>query len=125
MDFEDIMVSDVQVEPGASGDSYRFAFMLSRVPERFWPERFNSAYNSQTGLRRIELNENALRIALAEAEVGAYTETVRQAVAKANADYRAEMTRRVTEQQQRLDSEQERRTHAESLRLKAKQALGI
>jgi hypothetical protein len=125
MAFEEIKVTDVLVEPGSPSDSFRFRFVLSRVPERFWPECFASAYNVQTGLRRIELAEAVLQITLPEAEAETYTDIVRRTVERANADYRAEMARRAAEQRQRLEAEQQRQAHAEALRRKAKQILGI
>ena len=125
MAFEDIAVIDVRVEPATPADSFRFQFVLSRVPERFWPECFANAYNVQTGLRRIELAEAALQITLPEAEAENYADIVRRTVGRANADYRAEMARRAAEQQQRLDAEQQRQARAEALRSKVKQILGI
>ena len=123
--FEDIAVVDVRVEPATPMDTYRFQFVLSRVPERFWPECFASAYNQKTGLRRIELTEAVLQLMLPEAEAETYVDAVRQTVGRANADYRAEMARRAAEQQQRLDGERQRQARAEDLRRKAKWALGI
>jgi hypothetical protein len=117
MAFEDIKVVDVLVEPGSPSDSFRFRFVLSRVPERFWPECFASAYNVQTGLRRIELTEADLQIALPEAEAETYIDIVRRTVGRANDDYRAEMAR--------LEAEQQRQARAEALRRRAKQILGI
>lgn len=124
MAFEDIAVIDVRVEPATPTDNFRFQFVLSRVPERFWPECFASAYNVQTGLRRIELTEAVVQITLPEAEAETYTDVVRRTIARANADYRAEMARRAAEQQQRLAVEQQRQARAEELRRKAKHALG-
>jgi hypothetical protein len=123
--FEDIAVVDVRVEPVTPADSFRFQFVLSRTPERFWPECFTSAYNVQTGLRRIELSEGIVQITLPEAEAETYADVVKRTVARANTDYRAEMTRRTAEQQQRLDVEQQRQARAEELRRKAKHSLGI
>jgi hypothetical protein len=123
--FQDIAVIDVRVEPATPADSFRLQFMLSRVPERFWPECFASAYNVQSGLRRIELTEGVVQITLPETEAETYADVVKQTVARANTDYRAEMTRRTAEQQQRLDAEQQRQARAEELRRKAKQSLGI
>jgi hypothetical protein len=125
MEFEDIAVVDVRVEPATPADTFRFQFVLSRVPERFWPECFASAYNQQTGLRRIELSEAVLQLALLEAEADTYVDVVRQTVARANSDYRAEMARRVAEQQLRLDAERQRQARAEELQRKAKRVLGI
>ena len=125
MVFEDIAVIDVRVEPATPVDSFRFQFVLSRDPERFWPECFASAYNQQTGLRRIELTEAVLQLTLPEAEAETYVDVVRRTVERANADYRAEMDRRVAEQQQRLDVEQQRRARAEELRRRARHALGL
>jgi hypothetical protein len=123
--FQDIAVIDVRVEPAAPADSFRLQFLLSRVPERFWPECFANAYNLQTGLRRIELTEAVVQITLPEAEAETYAGVVRRTIERANADYRAEMARRTAEQQQRLDVEQQRQARAEELRQKAKQVLGI
>jgi hypothetical protein len=125
MTFEDITVVDVRVDPGTPSENFRLQFLLSRVPERFWPECFANAYNVQTGLRRIELAEAALQITLPEAEAENYADIVRRTVGRANADYRAEMARRAAEQQQRLDAEQQRQARAEALRSKVKQILGI
>jgi hypothetical protein len=125
MDFQDIAVVDVRVEPGASGDNYRFAFLLSRVPERFWPECFMGAYGTQSGLRRAELTDRAVTITLREAEAEAYATAIGTAVARANADYRADLARKATEEQQRLDGEQQRRARAEELSRQARHTLGI
>lgn len=80
MAFEDIAVVDVGVEPGATGDNYRFTFLLSRVPDRFWPEAFLVAYGAQSGLRRVELAERTVTITLREAEATAYATAVGAAV---------------------------------------------
>ena len=125
MTFEDITVIDVRVDPGTPSDTFRFQYVLSRVPERFWPECFASAYNVQTGLRRIELTEAVVQLTLPEAEAETYAEIVGRTVERANAAYRAEMARRAAEQQQRLDGERQRQARAEDLRRKAKWALGI
>jgi len=103
MAFEDIAVVDVGVEPGATGDNYRFTFLLSRVPDRFWPEAFLVAYGAQSGLRRVELAERTVTITLREAEAAAYA----------------------TDERQRRDDEQQRRARAEELVRQARQALGI
>ncbi len=125
MEFQDIAVVDVLVEPGTTGDKYRFTFLLARVPERFWPECFLAAFGAQSGLRRVELTERAVTIVLAESEGETYARAVGAAVARANADYRAEQTRKATDEQQRLDSEQQRRVRAEALGRQARQTLGI
>ncbi len=125
MEFQDIAVVDVLVEPWATGDKYRFTFLLARVPERFWPECFMAAFGAQSGLRRVELAERAVTIVLAEGEGEAYAHAVKAAVARANADYRAEQVRKATDERQRLDDEQQRRTRAEALGRQARQALGI
>jgi len=125
MDFQDIAVVDVRVEPGASVDNYRFAFLLSRVPERFWPECFMIAYGTQSGLRRVELTERSVTIVLREAEAAAYATAIGASVSRANADYRAKRARQATEEQQRLDGEEQRRARAEELGRQARQALGI
>ena len=125
MAFEDIAVVDVRVEPATPIDTFRFQFVLARVPERFWPECFASAYNAQSGLRRVELHEAVLQLTLPEAEAATYVDVVRQTVGRANADYRAELARRVAEQQQRLDAERLRQARAEELQRKARRALGI
>lgn len=125
MTFQDIAVTDVLVEPGATAEVFRFQFKLSRVPERFWPECLTSAYNVQTGRRRLELTEDVLQIVLPEEEVEEYTEVVKQLVERANADYRAEMARRELEQQQRNEADQLRKAKAEALRQRARSAFGI
>jgi hypothetical protein len=125
MDFQDIAVVDVSVEPGASGDNYRFSFLLSRVPERFWPECFMVAYGAQSGLRRAELAERAVTITLREAEADTYAAAIGTAVTRANAAYRADLARKATEEQQRLDDEEQRRRRAEALGRQARQLLGI
>jgi len=125
MAFEDIAVVDVGVEPGATGDNYRFTFLLSRVPDRFWPEAFLVAYGAQSGLRRVELAERTVTITLREAEAAAYATAVKASVARANADYRAEQARQATDERQRRDDERQRRARAEELVRQARQALGI
>lgn len=125
MAFEDITVREVLVEPGPSADSFRFQFQLSRIPERFWPECFMGDYNAQSNLRRMELTEDQLQITLPEGEAEAYAAVVRQTIGRANAAYRAEQTRRATEQQSRLDSEQRRQLRAAELRDQARAVLGI
>lgn len=125
MTFQDVAVIDVLVEPGATVDIYRFQFKLSRVPDRFWPECLTSAYNAQTGRRRLDLSEDIIQIVLPEEEVDEYTDVVKQLVQRANADYRAEMTRRETEQRQRAEAEQSRQAKAQTLRQRARSSLGI
>ena len=125
MTFEDITVHEVVVEPGASADSFRFIFQLSRVPERFWPECFMSDYNAQSNLRRMDLTDDRLQIALPETEAEAYAAVVKQTIGRANAAYRAEQARRIAEQQARLDGEQRRQVRAAELRQQAKAVLGI
>ncbi|CAA9582162.1 MAG: hypothetical protein AVDCRST_MAG88-3474 [uncultured Thermomicrobiales bacterium] len=125
MEFEDITVTDVQVTPGPRPDSFEFQFTLSRVPERFWPERFFAAYGTQQGLRLVDLTDNILKITLSEDEVDAFVVVVLQTVRQANEAYRAELASRAEAQQQRLDAEQQRRDKAEALRRKALQTLGL
>lgn len=125
MTFQDITVREVLVEPGPSADSFRLQFQLSRIPERFWPECFMSAYNVQTNLRRMDLTEDRLQITLPEAEAPAYATVVQQTVQRANAAYQAEQARRVAEQQARLDGEQQRQARAATLQQQLKQTLGI
>ncbi len=125
MAFEDIQVIDVRVTPQTPADSFQFQFILSRVPERFWPECFASAYNARSGLRRVELSEDTARITLLEDDAENYIEIIGQVVKQANLAYVAEQTKQATERQRRLDEDQQRQARAEALQRKAKQLLGI
>ena len=125
MSFEDVKLTDVRVIPQAPNDSFQFQFVLSRVPERFWPEAFTSAYNSRSGLRRIELSADTARITLPEAEADTYIELIGKVVEQANVAYRAEIARQAAEQQRRVAEEQQRQDRARELQRKAKQLLGL
>lgn len=125
MAFEDIQVIDVRVTPQTPASTFHFQFQLSRVPERFWPECFLNAYNSRSGLKRIELSEDTARITLPEEDAESYFDIVGQVVKQANAAYVTELSRQTAARQRQLDDEQQRQARAEALRQKAKQILGI
>lgn len=125
MAFQEIQVTDVRVTPQTPANTFQFQFQFSRVPERFWPECFLNAYNSRSGLKRIELSEDTARLTLPEDDAENYIEIVGQVVKQANAAYVAELSRQMTARQRQLDDEQERQARAEALRQKAKQILGI
>lgn len=125
MGIENVTLIDVRVLPQSRKDSYQFQFILSRVPERFWPECFASAYNARSGLRRIELNADTASITLSDDEAEAYIEAVGKVVEQANVAYRAEMSRQADEERRRKEDDQQRRDRAEDLQRRAKQLLGI
>ncbi|HEY8600953.1 MAG TPA: hypothetical protein VIL85_21125 [Thermomicrobiales bacterium] len=125
MAFEDIQVIDVRVTPQTPTNTFQFQFQLSRVPERFWPECFSNAYNARSGLKRVELSEDTVRITLPEGDAEQYIDVVGQVVKQANAAYVAELSRQLTARQRQLDDEQQRQARAEALRQKAIQILGI
>jgi hypothetical protein len=125
MAFQDIQVIDVRVTPQTPTNTFQFQFQLSRVPERFWPECFSNAYNSRSGLKRIELSEDTVRITLPEADAESYIDIVGQVVKQANAAYVVELSRQVAARQRQLDDEQQRQSRADALQQKAKQILGI
>jgi hypothetical protein len=125
MAFQDIQVIDVRVTPQTPTNTFQFQFQLSRVPERFWPECFSNAYNSRSGLKRIELSEDTVRITLPEADAENYIDIVGQVVKQANAAYVVELSRQVAARQRQLYDEQQRQSRADALQQKAKQILGI
>ncbi len=123
--MENVTLVDVRVLPQARKDSYQFQFILSRVPERFWPECFASAYSTRSGLRRIELNADTASITLTEDEAETYIEAVGKVVEQANIAYRAEIARQADQERRRIEEDQERRERAAGLQQRAKQLLGI
>jgi hypothetical protein len=125
MEFADITIVDVRVEPATPADHFRLQFVLSRVPERFWPERFMAAYTALPERRRIEVSEAVLQLTLPGGEVEEYAASVGQAVREANVAYRAEMARRAAEQQERLAVEEQRAERALALRDAARRRLGL
>ena len=125
MAFQDIQVIDVRVTPQTPTNTFQFQFQLSRVPERFWPECFSNAYNSRSGLKRIELSEDTVRITLPEDDAEQYIDVVSQVVKQANAAYVAELSRQMAARQRQLDDEQQRQSRAAALQQRAKQILGI
>ena len=125
MAFQDIQVIDVRVTPQTPTNTFQFVFVFSRVPERFWPECFSNAYNSRSGLKRVDLSEDTVRITLPEDDAENYIEVVGQVVKQANAAYVAELSRQMTARQRQLDDDQQRQNRAEAMQQKAKQMLGI